>query len=123
MPAPDAKTLPPADADILVRDMFDRMTRIYLRSVISDALIEEHRRHPAGHHSEPLTRLLAWCQRRPLREQYAVKAEADGTFRIITMAGRRGERPAYVDDERFASVDAARHGVLLRHISDLSGTP
>ena len=50
-----------------VRDMFDRMTRTYLLTVVGDDLIEEHRRSPTGHHSEPLARLLAWCQRRPLR--------------------------------------------------------
>ncbi|MFO1151707.1 MAG: hypothetical protein U1E62_25310 [Alsobacter sp.] len=122
MPAPHADTAP-QDADIHVRDMFDRMTRAYLRSVLSDALVEEYRRNPTGHHSEPLARLLAWCQRRPLPEQYAVKAEADGSFRIIAMAGRRGAGPAYVGEERFASLNEARHGVLLRHISDLSGTP
>ncbi len=109
------------DADIDVRDHFDRMTRAYLLTVLSDEIIAEHRRSPAGHHSEPLARLLAWCQRRPLPQQYAVKAEADGSFRIVSMSGRRGVRPSYVSEERFASVEEARHGVLLRHVSDLTG--
>ena len=109
------------DADQDVREMFDRMTRAYLLTVISDDLVEEYRRRPTGHHSEPLARLLAWCQRRPLPEQYAVKAEADGTFRIVSMTGRRGVRPEYLGETRFASLEDARHGVLLRHISDLTG--
>ena len=109
------------DSDLDVRDMFDRMTRSYLLTVLSDDLIEEHRRNPVGHHSEALTRLLAWCQRRPLQQQYAVKADADGTYRIVSMTGRRGARPVYVGEARFASLDQARHGVLLRHISDLTG--
>lgn len=112
---------PRKDADHDVRDMFDRMTRAYLLTVVSDELIAEHRRSPFGHHSEPLTRLLAWCQRRPLPEQYAVKAEADGTYRIVSMTGRRGARPTYLGEARFASLEEARHGVLLRHISDLTG--
>lgn len=111
----------PPDADLGVRDMWDRMTRAYLLTVISDDLVEEHRRKPVGHHSEPLARLLAWCQRRPLSEQYAVKAEADGTFRIVSMTGRRGARPAYIGEARFASLEEARHGVLRQHISDLTG--
>lgn len=110
------------DADLSVRDHFDRMTRAYLKTVLDDGLIEEHRLNPAGHHSEPLARLLAWSQRRPLSSQYAVKAEADGTFRIVAMSGRRGMRPTYVGDDRFPSLAEARHGVLLRHISDLTGT-
>jgi branched-chain amino acid transport system permease protein len=109
------------DQDHEVRGMWDRITRDYLRSVISPDLIAEHRRSPTGHHSEPLARLLAWCQRRPLSEQYAVKAEADGTFRIVSMTGRRGVPPTYIGDARFASLEDARHGVLLQHISDLTG--
>ena len=87
-----------------MRDHFDRITRAYLRSVLSDEVIEEHRTGDAGHPSEPLSRLLAWCQRRPLSEQYAVKAEADGSFRLIGFSGRRGQPPRYVGDERYASV-------------------
>lgn len=121
MAEPEADPATGRDSDLDVRDMFDRMTRSYLLTVLSDDLIEEHRRSPAGHHSEPLTRLLAWCQRRPLQQQYAVKAEADGTYRIVSMTGRCGVPPVYVGDARFASLDQARHGVLLRHISDLTG--
>ena len=108
------------DKDVHVRDHFDRMTRGYLLSVLSDELIEEHRRGDLGHVSEPLARLLAWCQRRPLIEQYAVKAEADGTFRLIQFAGRRGHPPSYIGDKRYATLQAARHGAFLRHVSDLT---
>ena len=108
------------DKDVHVRDHFDRMTRAYLRSVLSDEVIEEHRTGDVGHPSEPLSRLLAWCQRRPLTEQYAVKAEADGTFRLVSFSGRRGQPPRYVGDERYATVQEARHGAFLRHISDLT---
>ena len=110
------------DRDASVRSHFDRMTRAYLLTVLDDGVIEEHRLQPVGHHSEPLARLLAWCQRRPLSEQYAVKAEADGTFGIISMSGRRGMPPIRVGDESFATIEQARHGVLLRHIRDLTGT-
>jgi hypothetical protein len=106
--------------DVHVRDHFDRMTRAYLLSVLNDALVEEHRRNPP-HMSEPLSRLVAWCQRRPLPEQYAIKAEADGSFRIISFSGRRGQNPAYASEERYATLAEARHGAFLRHIQDLTG--
>ena len=106
--------------DFQVRDHFDRMTRAYLRSVLSDELIEEHRSGAASNPSEPLSRLLAWCQRRPLTEQYALRAESDGSFRLVSFAGRRGQPPRYVGDERYATVQEARHGAFLRHISDLT---
>ena len=108
------------DQDIYVRDHFDRTTRRYLLSVLSDALIEEHRRYPA-HPSEPLARLMAWCQRRPIEERYAVKKEADGSFRVIRFSGRRGAKPSYAGEERFASYEEARHGAFLHHIKDLTG--
>jgi len=108
------------DQDSYVRDHFDRTTRRYLLSILSDSIIEEHRRYPA-HPSEPLSRLLAWCQRRPIDERYAVKREADGSFRLITFSGERGRGPAYCGEERFASYEEARHGVFLRHIKDLTG--
>lgn len=110
-----------SDSDRHVRDHFDKMTRKYLLSVLNDGLIEEHRRNPP-HLSEPLSRLLAWCQRRPLAEQYAVRAEADGSFRIISFSGVRGRAPSYATDQRYSTLAEARHGVLLRHIHDLTGT-
>lgn len=109
-----------SDKDVQVRDHFDRMTRAYLRSVLSDALIEEHRSGSADHPSEALTRLLAWCQRRPLAEQYAVKADADGTFRLVSFSGRRGQAPRRVGDEHYATLQQARHAAFLRHIRDLT---
>lgn len=110
-----------SDSDRHVRAHFDKMTRQYLLSVLNDGLIEEHRRNPP-HLSEPLSRLLAWCQRRPLTEQFAVKAEADGSFRIISFSGVRGDAPSYATEHRYATLAEARHGVLLRHIQDLTGT-
>lgn len=108
-------------SDQHVREHFDKVTRQYLLSVLNDGLIEEHRRNPP-HLSEPLSRLLAWCQRRPLAEQYAVRAEADGSFRVISFSGIRGRAPAYASDMIYATLAEARHGVFLRHIKDLTGT-
>ena len=108
------------DRDHQVRAHFDRMTRTYLRSVLDDGLIEEHRTSDGAHPSEPLARLMAWCQRRPLGEQYAVKAEADGAFRLVSFSGRRGQPPRYIGDERYATLQEARHGVFLRHVKDLT---
>jgi hypothetical protein len=106
--------------DHQVRAYFDKMTRAYLLSVLDDKLIEEHRTGDGAHPSEPLSRLLAWCQRRPLTEQYAVKGGADGAFRLVRFSGRRGQPPRYIGDERYATLQEARHGVFLRHIKDLT---
>jgi len=115
-------TSPPVlNADDHVRNNFDAMTRKYLLTVLSDEIIEEHRQEQSGHHSEPLTRLLAWCHRRPPGEQYSLRQEADCSYRIIRMSGRRGRSPTYVGGKVFNTIDDARHGVLLQHIKDLTG--
>ncbi len=108
------------DRDQHVRAHFDGMTRAYLRSVMDDELIEEHRAGNNNHHSEPLARFLAWCQRRPLAEQYAVKAEADGAFRLVGFSGRRGQAPHYIGDEHYTTLQEARHAAFLRHVNDLT---
>jgi len=46
--------------------------------------------------------------------------QADGTFRLVSFSGRRGEPPRYVADERYTTVEEARHGAFLRHIRDLT---
>jgi len=112
---------PVLDADDHVRDNFDAMTRKYLLMVLSDDIVEEHRQKQSGHHSEPLARLLAWCHRRPLSEQYSLRQGADGSYRIIRMSGQRGVVPTYVGDAVFNTIDDARHGVLMQHIKDLTG--
>src|ERR1700688_1120809 len=118
MPAADENGQIDRDDD--VRAHFDRMTRAYLLSVLDDELIEEHRTGSGRHASEPLARFLAWCQRRPLDQQYAVKAEADGAFRLVSFSGWRGQPPRYIGAERYATRLEARHGVFLRHINDLT---
>lgn len=109
------------DADVHVRANFDRFTRAYLLAVLSDALIEEHRVKPEGHHSEPLTRLLNWCQMRPLNEQYVVLAESSGRYRVVRLSGQRRVPPAPVGTDSYATVREARHAAFLNHIKDLTG--
>lgn len=112
---------PVADADVHVRANFDRMTRSFLLSVLSDELIEEYRHKPEGLHSEPLMRLLHWCRTRPLNEQYAVLQAAEGGYRVVRLSGQPRVAPAPVDTASYATVREARHAVFLSHIKDLIG--
>lgn len=109
------------DADFHVRQNFDRFSRSYLLSVLSDRLIEEHRVKPEGHHSEPLTRLLNWCHTRPLGEQYVVLHRTDGRFQVARLTGKPRQGPKAVDDQTYTTVREARHAVFLQHIKDLTG--
>jgi hypothetical protein len=108
-----------ADADIAVRNHFDRMTRAYLRSILSDEVIAEHRTADDKHLSEPLARLLHWMHRRRMAEPYAIMAGADGGFRLIAMSPRRGTAPRPLDERSYASLGEARHALFVLHLRDL----
>lgn len=111
---------PVADSDAHFYAYFNARQREYLKQVLSDEIIEEYRRRPLGHHSEPLERMLAYFRRLPVDRQYALKREADGTYRMIAMSGRRGVRPRYVSDQVFATVEAGYFGIFLRQIKDMT---
>lgn len=107
------------DADIHVYEHFNAKTRSYLKSVIDDGLIEEHRQRPVGRHSEPLERLLAYFRRLPLSEQYAVKRPDEGAFQIVRLSGVRGTPPEVVDDTGYRTLEEAYHAIFLRQIDEL----
>lgn len=110
------------DKDLVTRDHFDRMQRQYLRTLVTKDVIEEHRRKPLGQHSEPLERLLHYFRERPLEGKYAVLREREGDgYRIVALSGVRGVPPQPVGEERFATVEAAYHGIFLKRIEELMG--
>jgi branched-chain amino acid transport system permease protein len=107
------------DRDVLVEDRFNRMQRLYLKSVLSDELIEEHRRQPLGQHSEPLARLLMYLQR-SAANRYALKRDTrDGKYRIIRLSRIRGVAPELADDAVFDTVEEAYHGLFLKQVREL----
>ena len=53
------------DGNSVYRDHFDSMTRQHLKKIVTEDLIEEHRRKPTGRHSEALERVLAYFRRLP----------------------------------------------------------
>ncbi len=108
------------DRDVLFRRYFDGKQEAFLRTLVSDAVVEEHKQSPLGQHSEPLERLLLHFRRMPMAEQYVIKREgASSTFRLLALSGVRGVPPSPVGDERYTSVEEAYHGIFLRQIQTL----
>ena len=98
------------------------MQRAYLRTLVSDEVIEEHKRQPFGQHSEPLERLLNHFRVMPIKGKYAIKRdEASDNFHIVALSGERGVAPRIVNDTRYETVEAAYHGVFLRQVEELMG--
>ncbi len=111
--------LPGTDGDITVRAHFDAMTVAYLRRVVTDEVIEEHRQNPVGHQSEALGRLLIFLRRLPIDRQYALKQDPDGTWRLMRMTGRPGHPPVDTGEAGYRTQEEGRHAIFLRQIKDV----
>ena len=102
------------DRDILYRHLFRKKQREYLRTVICDEIIEEHRKSPLGRHSEPLERLLLYFRYAPRSGKYVVtRMEKSRKFQIAQLSGERNAPLRAVSDVRYGN---GRRGVS-RNIS------
>lgn len=99
---------------------FDKRSRDYLKSLVTDAVIEEHRRKPQGQHSPALDRLLNYFRRAGIVDKYAVLCvKPFAEYRLIALSGRRGVPPRLVDDRSYATPDEAYHAVFVKRVQDL----
>jgi branched-chain amino acid transport system permease protein len=99
---------------------FDKMQRDYLKTLVSDEVIEEHRRKPLGQHSEALERLLYYFRRVPQVDKYAIECvEPFKAYRIVALSGERGVAPRAVEDRIYETPEDAYHGVFKRRVQDL----
>jgi branched-chain amino acid transport system permease protein len=117
--APDAIV---QDRDVLVENRFNVMQRTYLKTLVTDELVEEHRRQPLGQHSEPLQRVLHYFRQTTI-DRYALKRDAaSGAYRLVVLPNGRGGAPRFLDDAEYNTVDAAYHGLFLKQLKDMLGS-
>ena len=108
------------DKDFLYHRRFDKMQRDYLKTLVCDEVIEEHKNKPLGQHSEALERLLLYFRRVPQIDKYAIKRdEQSKIYKIVAFSGIRGMSPRLVEDKEYKSIEEAYHGVFLRRVYDL----
>ena len=108
------------DKDLIYARRFDKMQRDYLKTIVSERLIEEHQRNPLGQHSEPLERLLMYFRRQPQVDKYAITViEPFKAYRIVALSGHRGVAPRLVEEKTYATEAEAYHAVFLRRVQDL----
>ena len=99
---------------------FDKRWRDQLKLLVTDELIEEHRRKPLGQHSDALQRLLNYFRAGPLADKYAIYEEQPfKAYKVVALTGVRGMPPRTVDDKVHGTLDEAYHAVFLRRINDL----
>lgn len=115
--AGDLRTLPE-------RRRYGRKQREFLRSLVTDAVIGEHRRAPQpGQRSEALERLMVYFQREAAADGYAVLVvKPFEAYRLVENARGLGLGPRALDDQLYASPEEAEHGLFLRRIHDLFET-
>ena len=91
-----------------------------MKRLITDELIEEHKKSPLGQHSEALERVLTYFRRQPQEEKYAITVvEPFKAYRIVAMSGVRGVAPRLVEDTIYGSPEEAYHALFMRRVQDL----
>lgn len=100
---------------------FDRRIRRYLKTLVSDEVIEEHRKKPLGQHSDALDRLLNYFRRGGTAGKLGIVLDTSTRpeYRIVRFSGTRGLPSKVEEDKAYTSLDEAYHAVFLRRISDL----
>ena len=108
------------DKDLIYAMRFDKIQRDFLKTIVSENLIEEHRANPLGQHSEPLERLLTYFRRQPQVDKYAIAVvEPFKAYRMVALSGHRGVAPRLVEEKTYPSEHDAYHAVFLRRVQDL----
>lgn len=99
---------------------FDKQVREYLKTLVTDEILEEHRQKPFGQHSPALDRLLNYFRRAPIDDKYAVLCVRPwAEYRLVALTNRRGIPPRQVDDQVYTTPEDAAHAVFLKRIQDL----
>jgi branched-chain amino acid transport system permease protein len=107
------------DQDVVVWQHFMQRRREAVRALVTDELVEEHRRNPRGHHSDALDRVLRFFRVAPIPgKEIVIESVPFAEYRIGVMTGVPG-RPAELLDERYGSYDETLHAIFLRRVHRL----
>ncbi len=99
---------------------WDQRMRQKLRPLVTEELVAEHARNPFGQHSDPLERLLNYFRRASPAGKLAVLCtNPHAEWRIVVLAGVRGQPPRFYDERVFHSERQAIHAVFLERIDEL----
>ncbi|MEE3287888.1 MAG: branched-chain amino acid ABC transporter permease [Pseudomonadota bacterium] len=108
------------DKDQLAFRRYDKNQRDFLKTLVTDEVIEEFKKKPLGQHSEALERLLTYFRRQPMVDKYAIQCvEPFKAYQIVALSGLPGVAPRLVEDEVYTSREDAYVGVFTRRVQDL----
>ncbi|HAD27547.1 MAG TPA: branched-chain amino acid ABC transporter permease [Rhodobacteraceae bacterium] len=100
---------------------FHKRLRDHLKTLITEELIEEHRRAPLGKHSDALNRVLNFFRRGEMADKYAIMRQPEGfhKYKVVAFSGERGAPPRLVDNKIYENINDAYHAVFLLRVNDL----
>ena len=109
------------DRDVVVWQHFTERRAERICSLVTDELIEEHRRSPRGHHSDALDRVLRFFRVAPIPgKEIVIESVPFQTYHVGVMTGVPG-RPAEVLPEAYGSYEETLHAIFLRRVARLRG--
>ena len=109
------------DRDVVVWQRVIERRAEHIRSLITDELMEEHRRSPRGHHSDALDRVLRFFRVAPIPgKEIVIESVPFESYHVGVMTGVPG-RPAEVLPETYGSYEETLHAIFLRRVARLRG--
>jgi branched-chain amino acid transport system permease protein len=107
------------DQDVVVWQHVTHQRAERIRALITDELIEEHRRSPRGHHSDALDRVLRFFRVAPIPgKEIVIESVPFATYHVGVRSGVPG-RAAEVLPEVYGSYEETLHAIFLRRIARL----
>ena len=92
-------------------------------ALLTDELVEEHRRSPLGPHSDPLGRISHYLRRGVSGERHLVLSlSSNGPWRIGAIVDDRSSGGLRLLDDEYQSAQEALHAVFLIRLAALSAT-
>lgn len=100
---------------------FDRRIRAHLKTLVSDQVIEEHRKKPLGQHSDALDRLLNYFRRGGMAGKLGILQDDPATpeYKLVRFSGACGVPSEVEEGTTYASLNEAYHAVFLRRVQEL----
>lgn len=106
-----------SDKQHLVYAQFNITLRAHIKTLITAALIEEHRQQPLGQGSDALERIKNYFSRPPLFGLYSRTPMRE--WQIIRLPVALAQGPQPIDDTVFTREREAYHAVFLKHVAHL----
>ncbi|MSR13645.1 MAG: hypothetical protein EXR86_03595 [Gammaproteobacteria bacterium] len=107
----------PVDKQPLIYARFTHRLREHIKTLITPALIEEHRLKPLGQGSDDLERVKNFLSRPPSYGLYARVPMRE--WQLIRLPIKASQAPKPIDSVIYRDEATAYHAAFLKHLDDL----